>query len=176
MIDINELPSTIGDYLEYDETSSTFLRWKKKTCKKINVGEEAGSLKKEGYYNIMFNGKKYLNHRIIYFLIHSYCPECLDHIDNNRQNNNISNIREASRSQNNQNAQIRKDNTTGIKGLYTYKEKYWKLQIYKDRKVAFLKYYKLTDKTKDECRIILENKRKEIHGQFSNNGSNNLNK
>lgn len=169
---INEIPSNIGDYLQYDETSSTFLRWKKQThiCNSINVGAEAGYLNKRGYYRIRFNGKKYYNHRIIYFLYHGCCPDVLDHSDNNPSNNNINNLREATLSNNQYNAIIRKDNKTGIKGLYILRNTYWHLQIKKNRKIAFREYYKLDEKTKDECRVILENKRKELHGEYANNG------
>ena len=105
---INQIPENIGTYLKYDETSRTGLRWVKKFCKKINVGDEAGSLNKPGYYKTMFQGKLYLNHRIIFFLRHGYCPACVDHIDNISTNNKIANLREATRSQNNQNSKINK--------------------------------------------------------------------
>lgn len=174
---INEIPQNIKDYVEYDETSSTFLKWKKAAGKRGIIGNEAGCLNKiTGYYETRFNRKKYKNHRIIFFLHHGYCPDILDHIDNNRQNNNIYNLREASISQNNHNSRIPKNNTTGVKGLSIMKTKnypeleYWKLQIKNNGKLVFQEIYKLIEKTKDECRIILEEKRKELHGQFSNNG------
>jgi len=171
----NEIPKNIGDYLEYDLTSSTGLRWKK-ARQKINVGDTAGCLKKDGYYRITFNKREYKNHRIIYFLHHGYCPECLDHIDGKPKNNNINNLREATISQNNHNSRIPKNNTTGIKGLSIKRNKnypdiqYWCLQITKNKKIAFQEYHLKTEKTKDECRIILEAKRLELHGKFTNNG------
>lgn len=169
----NDIPSDIGNYLEYDETSSTFLRWKKQThiSNRINVGDEAGSLNKStSYYHTFFNNKAYLTHRIVFFLHNGYCPEVLDHVDCVRTNNNINNIRESTLSENSHNRKINKNSTTGVKGLSISKNKYWQLQIKKNGKVAFIETYKLTEKTKEECRIILENKRKELHGNFSNNG------
>jgi len=166
----NDIPKNIGEFLEYDETSSTKLRWKRKSALSVNIGDEAGSLNNNGYYQTKFNGKKYLNHRIIYFLQHGYCPNIIDHIDGNRQNNNINNLREATSAKNNHNRKINKNNKTGVKGLSIYKETYWQLRIKKNGKYVFSKYHLKTEKTKDECRILLENKRKELHGQFSNNG------
>lgn len=174
MIDRNEIPSDIGDYLQYNETSKTGLRWAKLLniqCRRINVGDEAGSLNKiSGYYLTTFNGKLYSNHRIIYFLYNGYSPDIIDHIDGNKQNNNINNLREATVSSNNYNSKLSKRNNTGVKGLSIIKQTHWRLKISKNGKVAFLEYYKLTDKTKEECRIILENKRKELHGPFANHG------
>lgn len=170
---INEIPENIGDYLEYDETSSTFLRWKKLYGKKnqINVGDEAGYLNKCNRYCLTsFNDIQYKNHRIIYFLHYGYCPNIIDHIDGNPSNNNINNLREATISKNNHNRTINKNSTTGVKGLSIIKQTYWRLKIIKNGKRAFQETYKLTEKTKDECRIILENKRKELHGSFSNHG------
>lgn len=170
MIKRNDITNDIRNYLEYDETSSTGLRWKKITGKRVMVGNEAGYLNNRGYYTTTFNDTQYKNHRIVFFLNHGYCPDILDHIDNDTKNNNINNLREANHEQNNQNAITRKDNKTGVKGLTISQNTYWQLQIKKNGKVAFIEYHKLTDKTKDECRIILENKRKELHGAFANHG------
>lgn len=169
----NDIPSDIGDYLKYDETSKTGLRWKKLygNSRCVSIGDEAGYLnKKQSYYRTKFNNKLYTNHRIIYFLHYSYCPDCIDHIDNDKSNNNISNLREATFSNNQQNRTINKNSTTRVKGLSIIRKTYWQLRIWKNNKIAFLEYYKLSEKTKDECRIILENKRKEFHGQFANHG------
>lgn len=173
MIDRNEIPGDIVNYLEYDETSRTGLRWKKLFGKKnqINVGDEAGSFDKcTSYYRTNFNNKSYLNHRIVFFLHNGYCPDILDHEDCIRTNNNINNLREASMSENNINKPIQKNNTTGVKGLSIIRNTCWRLRIRKDRKLIFLETYKLSDKTKDECRVILENKRKDLHGSFANHG------
>lgn len=168
----NDIPSDIGDYLKYDETSKTGLRWKKVWGAKnqINIGDESGTLHHKGYYITGFNGKLYLNHRIVYFLHHGYCSDILDHLDCIRSNNNINNLREATAENNQQNAKLSKRNNTGIKGLSIAKNKYWRLQIRKNGKHVFHEIYKLSEKTKDECRVILENKRKEFHGQFANHG------
>lgn len=172
MIDRNEIPNDIGEFVEYDDTSSTFLRWKKILGQRsrVSIGDDAGYLDHTGYYHTKFNSKQYLNHRIVFFLYNGYCPDCIDHIDGNPKNNNINNLREASMSENKHNSIIPKNNTTGVKGLSVSRKTYWRLQIWKNNKIAFLEYYKLTEKTKDECRIILENKRKELHGSFTNHG------
>lgn len=79
------------------------LYWKQSgTGRKIGV--PAGTVKSDGYRSIGINGKIYLTHRLIFLYHHDYLPEFLDHIDGNPLNNNILNLREATKQENAQNA------------------------------------------------------------------------
>lgn len=174
---VRNIPENIGDYVYYDTSSSSFLRWKIKSSFRTNIGDMAGSLdKSRGYYRIMINGKSYKNHRIVFFLHHGYCPKVLDHIDGRTENNNINNIREATTEQNNQNAKVRKDNSCGVKGIYTHRRKkypdieYWVLKINKNKKTAFRQEYRKDKYSLEQVTKIIEEKRVEIHGDFANNG------
>ena len=94
----NPIPfEEMSEYLEYDPTSKTALRWIKKTSPKapINIGDEAGCLDGGGYYQFRFNGKYYGAHRIVFALCHNEDPGemLIDHIDNIRTNNRIENLR-----------------------------------------------------------------------------------
>ena len=62
-------------------------------------------------------GKKYLVHRAIFLLTNGYLPEMVDHKDQDKVNNLPENLREATRSENSMNTGVRKDNTTGVKGV-----------------------------------------------------------
>lgn len=165
----NETPSNIGEYLVYDDTSPTGLRWIKLCGHKnqINIGDPAGSFNnRRNYYQTKFDGRYYRNHRIIYFLHHGYCPEIIDHIDNVRTNNQISNLRAATLSQNQHNSKIRKNNSSGHKGVSLHSSgKYWHVQIRKNRKLVINKTFPLSEFQQacdfaDEQRAIL-------HGEFS---------
>lgn len=110
----------------YDESSSTYLRWKTEQRRGVNkqvlvkgVGEEAGYFNKDGYSRTTFNSNKYFNHRIIWILHNGEIDESLfiDHIDGDRANNSINNLRLVSRKLNNRNAGITKANTTGFNGI-----------------------------------------------------------
>jgi len=83
----------------------------------MKVGDQAGNINDRGYSYVGINNRKYSTHRIIFLMHYGYMPECIDHIDGNKANNNIKNLRLATVSQNNQNVKIRKDNKTGIKGV-----------------------------------------------------------
>ena len=55
---------------------------------------------------------------------------CVDHINNNKIDNNVNNLRWATRSENQHNHKLSKANTSGVKGVsYDKRKKKWKAQI-----------------------------------------------
>lgn len=167
---IKDIPSNIGEYLKYDETSPSGLRWIKRfgNSRSINIGDSAGTLNNHNYYQTKFNGKKYKNHRIIFFLQHGYCPDCIDHIDGTPQNNRIDNLREATLSQNGCNRGKTKNNKSGHKGISLNSGKYWYVCIRKNRKLVISKLFPL-DQFQEACDFSDE-QRKILHGDFANDG------
>jgi hypothetical protein len=102
------------------------LYWKKTTSPRSLKGNKAGSKNKDGYYQVNINRKKYYVHRLIFMLHFNYLPKFLDHIDLNKSNNKIENLREASNQQNSFNKKIDKRNTSGYKNIYwNKKNKKW---------------------------------------------------
>jgi hypothetical protein len=68
-------------------------------------------------------GVAYSIGRLIWKLVYGFDSLMeIDHKDGNPLNNLLDNLREATRSQNNANAKLRKDNTSGYKGVYKVKE------------------------------------------------------
>jgi hypothetical protein len=65
-------------------------------------GKIAGTRHSNGYWQINIGGSIYLSHRIIYYIHYGNVPDSLDidHIDGNRDNSRIENLRLATRSQN----------------------------------------------------------------------------
>lgn len=61
---------------------------------------------RNGYLRIEINGKAYSIHRLIFETFHGYCPEIIDHIDGNRKNNCLENLREVTQSENMTNAMV----------------------------------------------------------------------
>lgn len=165
---IKNIPDNIREYLVYDENSPTGLRWVKKPRQNINIGDPAGCLNNRNYYLTQFAGKLFLNHRIIFFLHHVYCPACIDHVDGNTQNNRISNLRAATLSQNQHNSKINSNNSSGHKGVFLHSGKYWEVRIWKNGKSAIYKYFPLSE-FQAACNYADE-QRQILHGKFSNNG------
>lgn len=166
----NEIPANIGEYLKYDETSSTGLRWIKKSGKRNHIGDIAGCKNTEGYFQTRLDKKLYMNHRIIFFLHHGYCTEMIDHIDCCRTNNKIDNLREATHSENCSNAKLNKNNKCGHKGIRKKiqgRHTYWYINITKNKK-TYTKYFPI-DKFQEACDYA-DALRKKLHGDFSNDG------
>lgn len=126
----------LSEYLYYDKTSPTFLRWAKEiTCGakniavKNNIGDVAGCIYKCGnssdkfYVCVGLGGKLYKVHRVVYCLFAKQdllSNMVIDHIDGNGTNNSIENLRLVSQQENCKNRKtttLRSDNKTGVLGV-----------------------------------------------------------
>ena len=84
------------DLLKYDENSPTGLVWSDaSTHGKRPPGAIAGTLKPNGYYSVCLRPKQRLCHRIVWELHYGEIPDgmSIDHIDRDRGNNRIENLR-----------------------------------------------------------------------------------
>lgn len=120
------------------------LRWKKKTNHFIEINTIAGCKDKDNYILIGLKGKLYKAHRLIWLYMEGYLPEHdIDHIDRNPSNNKWDNLRHVSRTCNVNNTGIRKDNTSGVKGVYWKKNrKHWQVAICINQKQIHLGTFK----------------------------------
>ena len=104
MITSKPLPSQeqLHRLLEYREGD---LYWKVKTARRIKIGDKAGCLDGNGYACLRINSVRYRMHRIIWAYHYDAIPSNLqiDHIDGDKLNNIIENLRLATQSQNNSN-------------------------------------------------------------------------
>ena len=81
------------------------------------AGTEAGSLHKSGYLHVSFDGKKHKLHRLIWEYHNGSQPEgVIDHINGDKADNRIENLRDVSQQTNCQNMKPR-DNAV-ISGVY----------------------------------------------------------
>ena len=71
-------------------------------------------------------------HRLVAsaFLENPDNKKCVDHKDRDKLNNHISNLRWATNIENSQNASIRSDNTSGVKGVWVKRDSKWIAEIY----------------------------------------------
>lgn len=89
--------------LDYNENTGVFT-WAEKIATCVVIGRVAGSSTSNGYQRIRIFGTEHLAHRLAWCYVHGEWPERLiDHIDGNRQNNAIGNLRLATFSENIQN-------------------------------------------------------------------------
>lgn len=95
------------------------LRWRVKKSMRIKLGEVAGSLNGEGYIHIEIDGKKHKAHRLIWLYVYGEMPpDEIDHINRNKLDNSIDNLRLADRQINSRNRGASKNSKTGIRGVY----------------------------------------------------------
>ena len=116
------------------------LYWKKLTSNlsRVKIGSKAGHLNKsDGYCRIIINNKSYLVHRLIFLYHYGYLPKYIDHIDRNKSNNNIENLRGVTRSQNLMNSKIRKGSSQ-YKGVSQHKSNKWQARIMHQGKRIYL--------------------------------------
>lgn len=76
---------------------------KTKRRSQVEIGAPAGHKTVRGYVNIRVDGKMYKAHRLIYLYHHSVMPDMVDHIDCDRTNNRIENLRPCTKSENGMN-------------------------------------------------------------------------
>ena len=132
--------------LDYDPASGIF-NWKISLSSTAGVGDIAGCKNFYGYLVTRIDGKLYLNHRLAWVYVNGYFPENdIDHIDRNRTNNKIDNLREVSRACNLRNCGNPVTNTSGVKGVYWKKrDNKWYAQIKDNGKKYNLGIYSAFD-------------------------------
>ncbi len=107
----------LTDCLAYDPASGAFA-WKKKTCRRIMIGDVAGTINGRGYIAIRIDGTIYLAHRLAWFYMTGAWPaNDVDHRDTVRTNNQWANLREATQAQNLRNSRQHSDSKSPFKGV-----------------------------------------------------------
>lgn len=107
-IRVNPLPSSeeLSSYFYYDPDSGLVTR-RKRTANRTKVGQQVGSRRSDGYLSTHFKGKSYFLHRIVWKMSYFYDPLEVDHINGDRSDNRLCNLREVSYSGNAHNVQAR---------------------------------------------------------------------
>ena len=138
--------------------SDGVLIWKRPFGGSIKAGFAAGYVTNLGYLHVQFNKTKYFAHRIAWAIIKREDPLGLqiDHINGNKLDNRIANLRKASGKQN-------CCNQKAAKGYYFNKgHKKWKSQIRSNGKVIFLGYFD----TEEQAREAYLRAKEKLHGEF----------
>ena len=135
--------------LKYDPKTGEFI-WKVNRSSNARAGSVAGTLN-NGYIQIMISGKIYYAHHLVWLYVYGYLPEHeIDHIDRNKSNNKINNLRHATRQCNARNIGLQCNNTSGIKGVYWHKQSdKWHAKIKVNNKLRHLGLF--TDFTEAVC-------------------------
>lgn len=115
--------SQLKKMLRYDPKTGLFT-WIIKAANCIKVGDIAGHQEKNGYHVNVLRNKKYLSHRLVWLYVNGYLPENeIDHINRDKSDNRISNLRETTRQCNMRNKDIQKNNKSGVVGVFCFKSR-----------------------------------------------------
>lgn len=153
-------------FLSYDKETG-ILRWRKKPSQVVNVGDVAGN-KQHGYVVVQLCGESYKAHRLIWLI------ECgdigdmdIDHINMDRADNRLENLRIATRRQNQFNTKARRDNKSGFKGVSLSKPHMkWKAQINTGKNRLYLGLFDTPELAYKAYKEAAD----KFHGDFVNHG------
>lgn len=143
---------------DYDKETG-YLIWKINKDPFKCKGKIAGSVDSIGYRIIVIDGVNYKSHRVVW-LYHNGCwPEDqIDHINRNKDDNRIENLRECSTKENCQNRKKQRNNTSGHTGVNWSKScNKWRVEICVNRKGKYLGLY---ENLEEAIQIYKEAKRK----------------
>jgi hypothetical protein len=104
------------------------LLWADNFHRLAKKGQIAGYIDSSGYRQVRLNGKAVLVHRIIWVMHYDTYPDQIDHINRDRLDNRLCNLRASNNTLNQHNATKRKDNSSGFQGV-GYKNNRWVARI-----------------------------------------------
>lgn len=121
-------PARLRELLFYDPETGAFS-WRR-SRQGVRADLAAGRVNSRGYAQIGIDLRRYAAHRLAWLYVHGRWPDNdLDHINGDRADNRISNLREATEAENTWNRKTPRNNRTGLKGVYKATAKRWRAQI-----------------------------------------------
>lgn len=93
---------------------------------KVHAGKSAGSISNNGYMGVGIMGKRMQVHRLAWFMFYGEWPDCVDHVNGDRTDQRIANLRNVSVRENNRNRAGVKGRPNAANGVYwcSYHQKY----------------------------------------------------
>ncbi|PND34552.1 hypothetical protein C1I89_10235 [Achromobacter pulmonis] len=155
---------TITPFLSYSPDTGLF-RWLKSPNRRIAVGCVAGRTNKHGYVEIGIHKRILSAHRLAWLLSHGEWPDGdIDHVNGDRQDNRLSNLRVVSRRENVHNIHgAMVTNRLGVLGVVQVGSRYRASIRHEGRTVSLGNYSKIEDAQKVYAAV-----KSALHPTFSN--------
>lgn len=108
----------IEEFMKYDSLQGGFICIKRRKHGTTLPGQHIESVHNKGYRTVYANKKNILCHHLVWLWHHGKFPDDqIDHIDRDKSNNRIENLREVTGTINRRNVDLRRNNTSGYVGL-----------------------------------------------------------
>lgn len=138
-----------------------FIR--QKSVRGGKVGVRVGALSGCGYIYLSVRNHRYRLHRLVWLFHHGRMPDgIVDHINGDKSDNRIENLRLATVSQNKANEKLRQDNSSGFKGAKPHNGR-WQARIAENGVRRSLGYYD----TPEEAHAAYVKRAREVFGDFA---------
>jgi hypothetical protein len=140
--------------LHYNPDTGVFTWLSSPSRKAVTfVGKPAGCVK-NGYITIGIDRVDYPAHRLAWLYVYGEWPaERIDHINLDRADNRISNLRQCTHSQNLANTRARSTNSSGYKGVYFHTgAKRWQAKIKVNYRSKHLGFFDTKEEAADAYR------------------------
>jgi hypothetical protein len=179
-----QMPSKedLHSLLHYDQNTGV-LTWRKRLVPEFGKRYEIAAIrawngkcankpafqKKDSHGYMIGNlcGRPFKAHRIAWKMVYGNDPLAIDHINGDRADNRLENLRAADTITNGRNLGLKKNNTSGVPGVYwSNRDRVWKSQIRANGKIVALGQYRNKDAAIRVRRIA-----EKAHGYHENNGA-----
>jgi len=154
----------LKELLSYDPESGIFIR-KTRSANCVNVGDVAGSVSTKGYIIISIENRYYKAHRLAWLYINGSMPiNSIDHINCNKTDNRILNLRHATNAENIRNQGLRSTNKSGFIGVsFSKHAKKWQAQIKVNNKNRKLGYFSTPEEASEAYQCAAKQHHEEFH-------------
>ena len=155
------IPELTADVLReifsYNTDTGVFTR-KVSTNNRAKPGEIVGCLRPDGYLCTSIAGKLYQLHRLAWLYARGAWPEGqIDHINGDRTDNRVSNLRDVSHMENGRNQKLGSTNKSGANGVHWFpSRKKWRATITVNGKSLHLGYYDTVAEAADARKLADE--------------------
>jgi hypothetical protein len=155
----------IREHLVYDEETGV-IHWKRRFNAGIKPHLRAGYVEPKGYVSVYFQGKAIKAHRLAWLLHTGAFPNgVIDHINGDKTDNRISNLRDTTTTENGRNRKQSRTNLSGVTGVHWRKDGVWQAQIRVNGKTLHLGRYRSL-----ECAAAARKDAERLYGFHPNHG------
>lgn len=172
-------PEKVRELLDYDPETG-ILTWRRRPIRPEEVardknwnarceGKPAGCITPYGYRMLGITAEfgkeeKLLAHRIAWAHYYGEWPTgFLDHINRDRLDNSIRNLRPATITENSMNAKVRKDNSSGVRGVSRFRDGRWRVRLNKNGEEVYCAFFA----SKEEAIAARKEAALRFYGEFA---------